>query len=86
MMRLFAIYDRKAEGHKPPFAVMTIGQAERAFNDACADDGTDLNRHPEDYQLWMVGSFDEFSGEVTAERTHVCNGSVAGPQRMAQDA
>ncbi len=94
-MKLFAIYDRKAEGHKPPFSVMTIGEAERAFGDACRSEGTDLNLHPEDYQLWMIGSFDIYSGELTADRTHVCNGtsrfdevsnSGVMPMRRVEDA
>lgn len=73
-MKMFSVYDKKAEGYKPAFCVQSIGEAERAFGDACMKEGTDLQLHPEDYQLWLVGNFDEFSGEVTPERTHVCNG------------
>lgn len=86
-MRLFAIYDRKAEGHKPPFAVNSIGEAERAFMDACNTEGTDLQKHPEDYQLWMVAKFDVFSGLITAERTHIANGAYTSDlRRVAEDA
>ena len=84
-MRLFSIYDRKAEGHKPPFSVTTIGEAERAFLDACNAEGTDLQKHPEDYQLWMIGTFDIYSGEVTAERTHVANGAYTQDLRKVAD-
>lgn len=75
-MRVFAIYDRKAEGYQAPFAVPTIGQAERAFMDACSEPGTDLSKHPEDYSLYCVGSFDQQSGVLVGEATHVCNGPV----------
>lgn len=78
-MRIFTIYDRKAEGHKPPFSIRTIGEAERSFLDACQNDDTDLGKHAEDYQLWQVAKFDEFSGEVTPEKLHICNGQNATP-------
>lgn len=74
-MKLFAIFDRKAEGFQAPFPVPTLGQAERAFLDACMEDGTDLAKHPEDYALYLVGEFDQSSGEVVAEMVHVANGS-----------
>jgi len=85
-MKLFSIYDKKSEGYKPPFSVMTIGEAERAFLDACNAEGTDLQKHPEDYQLWMVGSFDIFSGEMGSEKTHVCNGAYTQDLRRVSDA
>lgn len=85
-MKLFSVYDAKAEGHKPPFAVETIGQAERAFLDACKEPGTDLQKHPEDYQLWLVGEFDIYSGEIVAVRTHVANGAFTQELRKVEDA
>lgn len=80
-MKLFAIFDKKSEGYKPPFSVMTIGEAERAFLDACNTEGTDLQLHPEDYQLWLVADFDIFSGVLTPQNTHVCNGSYTSDIR-----
>lgn len=73
-MFLFAIYDAKAEGHKPVFSVNTVGEAERVFLDACGNKDIDLGKHPEDYALWCVGEFDVMSGEIEAKRFHICNG------------
>lgn len=85
-MKIFSIFDKKSEGYKPPFACPTIGQAERSFLDACNEEGTDLHKHPEDYQLWMVGTFDIYSGEIGTERTHVANGAYTTDlRRVAQD-
>ena len=85
-MKLFAIYDKKSEGYKPPFTVMTIGEAERAFMDACNTEGTDLQKHPDDYQLWLVGSFDYASGAITPENMHVANGAYVTPMGVVRDA
>jgi len=85
-MKLFSIYDKKAEGYKPPFAVPTVGEAERSFLDACNAEGTDLHLHPEDYQLWLVGIFDIYSGALKGERTHICNGAYTTNLRGTGDA
>lgn len=84
-MKLFSIYDKKSEGYKPPFAVPTIGEAERAFLDACNTEGSDLQKHPDDYQLYFVGEFDFSSGEITPLKTHICNGA-SKPELMIGEA
>ena len=74
LQKVFAIYDVKAEGYKPAWTMNTVGEAERSFMDACQGHDTDLGRHPEDYQLYCVGEFDQYEGALKPEKFFVCNG------------
>lgn len=53
-----------------PFFVVARGQAIRSFQDEVnrqAQDN-DLNKHPEDFDLYCLGSFDDNSGHLTAQQ------------------
>ena len=77
-LKLFSVLDVKAGAFKPVFCVPSVGEAERAFLDVCSNDELDMGKHPEDYQLYCVGEFDEFEGTVTStEKFHVANGMQA---------
>lgn len=56
---LFTVYDTKAEAYLPPFNFNTIGQALRAFADMCNTPEHGFCRHPEDYTLFKLGTFDD---------------------------
>lgn len=45
-----------------PFFGMANGQAMRMFGDWVRNPETDISRHPEDYQLFYLGEFDESLG------------------------
>lgn len=62
-LEAFAVRDEKAVGFAHPFFVMARGQAVRMFGDWCQDKNTPLGKHPEDYRLYHVGSFDDESGQ-----------------------
>lgn len=63
-MILVSVRDKKAEAFHPPYAVPTKGIAIRAFGDALLKGGSDLSAHPEDFDLFQVGEFDQISGRV----------------------
>lgn len=62
---LFTIYDTKANLHEMPFCAPTESAGERMFADAVADPSSRVGRHPEDYQLSVLGAFDTDSGTIT---------------------
>lgn len=62
-MKMYAIYDQKAESYNMPFAISTDGLARRAFEDACKDPRTDLSRYPGDFSLYNIGLWSETTGE-----------------------
>lgn len=61
-----AVRDRATDAFMHPMCVHTIGQAVRSFGDEVnrADERNPLYRHPEDHDLFELGSFDERSGRV----------------------
>lgn len=59
LRKVFAIYDSKAQVYSAPFMCSHVGEATRSFMDAVNDKGTLLNRHPEDYTLFEIASFDD---------------------------
>lgn len=67
-MRLlgFSVMDQKVGAFAHPFFATAIGLAVRMFGDWCNDQGTPLSKHPEDYQLFQVGYFDDESGQFEA--------------------
>lgn len=63
---LFSTFDRAAETYATPFAAAHAGVAVRAFTDAIVNPGkdTDISNHPDDFDLYEVGSFDSTTGRV----------------------
>lgn len=57
--KVFTIYDDKAEMYLPPFCFKTAGQATRAFMESCNDPQHQFNKHPEDFTLFELGTYDD---------------------------
>lgn len=64
-MKIFAIYDSKAEAYHQPFFQNTVGLAIRAFTTAANDESSAFHAHSGDYSLFEIGEFDERSGKIT---------------------
>ncbi|AXH77468.1 MAG: nonstructural protein [Microviridae sp.] len=64
ILKCFAVLDIKAELYGAPFFMSTNGEAVRAFKDLANDQNTTIGRHPEDYRLMRLGTFDNVSGEL----------------------
>jgi len=56
---MFTVYDSKAELYMPPFYNQSTGQAVRAFDDTCNQKDHPFWKHPEDYTLFEIGSYDD---------------------------
>lgn len=59
IIRCYSVYDRKAQVFHAPYYAPTDGAAVRTFSDAVADPNSMLGRHPNDYVLYFVGTFDD---------------------------
>lgn len=59
---MFSIRDIKANAYCNPFFMSARGEAVRAFADLVEDVKTGVNKHPEDYELFEIGEFDDCSG------------------------
>jgi len=87
-MKIFSIYDSKAEAYLKPFFAVTRGVALRSFTTACQDESSDFHQYAGDYTLFEIGMFDERTGVLTPSDTHFSLGcaieflnveSAAGP-------
>lgn len=62
-MSMFSVQDSKAGMFLPPFPAPNAGVAIRQFTDAIANENSVLSKHPEDYALYELGTFDDVSGQ-----------------------
>ena len=73
--QMFSVYDSKAEAYLPPFQADTLGLAERMFQDTINDPRTPFHKHPEDYTLYHIGTFDSHTAQLSSgKHTVVING------------
>lgn len=63
-LQLLAVKDRQLNAFMRPFAAQTIGQAIRSFRDETNNAQSEINKHPEDYELYHLGEFEEENGVI----------------------
>mgnify|MGYP000559693749 CR=1 FL=1 len=63
-LKACSIHDVKAEAWMTPMFFQSSAQAVRSFGDAVRDGTSEFGKHPEDYNLFCVGEFDQDTGEV----------------------
>lgn len=63
-----AVRDSAANAFARPFVVPTPGMAIRSFTDEVnrRDEANSMFKHPDDYVLFELGSFDDESGVITS--------------------
>lgn len=64
ILKIVAIRDRAADAFMRPFFVPAVGMAIRSFQDEInrSDPDNSMNRHPDDYDLYLLGEYDEETG------------------------
>lgn len=60
-----SVKDRLANAFSQPMYFATEGQAIRAFQDALADPQNSMSKHPDDYDLYRLGTWDDNLGRFT---------------------
>lgn len=66
-----AIYDEKAQAYFGIHEAPTAGHAIRAFGDHVQSKQSPLSRHPGDYKLYKLGSFDPTSALATFDKNPI---------------
>lgn len=61
---MFCVLDVKAKAFIPPFVLPNNEMAVRAFADCVRDPAHMFAKHPEDYHLHRIGTFDDETGAV----------------------
>lgn len=64
LLKIFAIRDSKAEFYNQPFYQHTRLEAERTFSALANDSKSTIAQHPEDYDLYHLGEYDNISGKI----------------------
>lgn len=67
---VYSIFDAAAEAYFPPFFLHTEGMAIRGFTDAVNDPESQVGKHPKDYTLFQIGTFDDNTGIITPLQTN----------------
>lgn len=60
--RVFAVLDSKVGTFAQPFFAATTASALRSFGAAAMDPNSMLGKHPSDFTLYELGSFDDETG------------------------
>jgi len=64
-LKVFSIYDKATEAFNSPFFMLTKSEALRAFQNMARDEDTQISKNPLDFNLYMLGTFDNISGGFT---------------------
>lgn len=68
MLFVCSIFDRKVASYGRPMFARAVGEAMRIFRDEVNRPAEDniLYKHPEDFDLFLVGKFDDETGRLLA--------------------
>lgn len=63
-MKMYAIRDRATDQYLQPMFLLAHGQAIRTFSDDINKADSPAGQHPEDYDLYYIGTYDTDTGKV----------------------
>jgi len=66
ILKMFAVRDMKAQAFLQPFYSPSTGSALRAFGDAAQDGTCPFSKHPEDYVLYEIATYDDATAEIVS--------------------
>lgn len=71
----FSIFDRKGQSFAVPFFFPSIPQGIRAFKATAQDTNTLMNKFPEDFELYHLGTYDDTTGHLDNldKPVYLCN-------------
>ena len=59
LLKIFTVYDAKAEAYMQPFFMQSTGQAIRSFEDTVNDTKSVFNKHAQDFTLFEIGTYED---------------------------
>lgn len=66
-MKIYAVKDEAVEAFMQPFFGKARGQAVRSFMEECQRKDSDFAKHPGDFTLWEIGTYDEEKGHIQGQ-------------------
>lgn len=64
ILKLFSVFDVKADNYSPPFAAPTVGHALRSFQQLAEDKNGLPGKYPGDFKLCEIGSYNDVTGNL----------------------
>lgn len=64
VLQVFAVFDSKAGAFLQPFFSVNVATATREFASAAQSEGHAFHRHSGDYELFLLGEWDQYEGFV----------------------
>lgn len=66
LSKVYTVFDSKTGAYMQPFFMAAKGAAIRAFSDLVNDSQHTFGKHPEDYVLFEIGTYDDLSAELVS--------------------
>lgn len=76
VLKMFAVYDSKAECYDKPFCMLTKGECIRGFSEAAQDPKSHLGKYPGDYTLFEIGEYEQNTGNITVHKVKLNLGTA----------
>ena len=70
---LFTIKDVKAQVYMDPFTQVNEQTAQRTILDSISDPNHPFAKHPEDYSLYYLGTYNDQNGQFNTQEPHLIN-------------
>lgn len=78
-----AVFDLATQTFGRPFFAAHPAQAVRSFTDEINKPDSELAAHPSDYDLYYMGTFDDYTGDFGGERRQLVRGADLRPSTKA---
>lgn len=62
ILQMFTVFDRAVQAFGRPFFVTHSGAAIRSFTDEVNNPQSEFHKHPDDYDLYAIGEWDDNTG------------------------
>lgn len=74
MLKVFSVFDSKVGAYLPPMIMRSVGEALRAFGNACNHSESDFCKFAEDYTIFEIAEWDELTGTLLPHDSHISLG------------
>lgn len=77
-MIILSIYDKALGAYMQPWYAQSKGQAVRMFQDEIQREGSEMKKHPTDYELYCMGEWTAETGQfqILATPEHLSKGHL----------
>ena len=69
ILKVYTVYDTKAEAYLQPFFSQSKGVAIRSFQEAVRDEKSNISKYPEDFTLFELGEYDDATSKFNLHIT-----------------